>query len=1751
MLAMLAILSLRPAAAAALDCAVTYPVGTTLNADITVYPNFTVPPGDPDYTHGFTTPSAYFAVSVGTPGQAIAPGVYGAFCVDQDHYLAAAFYDIPGDNYTGNLISICDPVALDTLPNRGGVPALGPTSVVSLETWHKVNYILNHKDPYYFWNIQVAIHRLVGGPTPNDPALPSPEEGYPPATASEIDAILADAEANAATWTVPCGGVTGVLFFVPDPEVQPEDGPVYQIIVIEVPKVCLSAPAVCATVGSQYSSSLEGGAKTLPYTYTISAGALPPGLTLDGVNGVITGIPTATGVYNFSVTLTDSTAPDAQTKTISATITVSAPVVVACAVATGDEGQFYSSTVSATGGSGVYTYAVTAGALPDGLTLNPATGAITGIPTRAALYSYTITATDNGCGVGGANCTILIKPPVLVCGARVTVSNPTICAGEYSTLTANGSPGSTYLWNTGATTQSITVTPSATTTYSVTVTAPNGCQASATGTVTVTPFNKNPGSFNFAGSSASTGAANVRTYTDANGVSVKVTAFSRSSAGVWKPAFVGAYSGGLGITDVNEDGSAPGHTVDNVGNDNYLLFEFSQPIIIDSAAIGYVATDSDLSLRIGTFVDPYNNHLTLSDAVLASFGYSEENAGGSATRTADVNAGEIIGNAVVIAASLTDKAAADQFKLLTLNTLKPVCYSPVSVGNFVWNDLNQNGIQDGTEPGINGVKLTLTGTRASGGTITLTTTTSSNGAYLFAGMEPGTYTVTVDASNFATGGVLNGWTLSPTLVGSNRGVDSNPSPTGTTPALLPGGSNDLTLDFGYFLCAKPTVSVASATVCAGDTVTLTATGTSGVTYLWNTGATTQSITVSPSATTTYSVTVKTACGSTATTTASVTVNGYSSVLGSFNFAGNTASTGAANVRTYTDANGVSVKVTGFSRTSGGVWKAAYVGAYSGGLGVTDVNEDGSAPGHTVDNVGNDNYLLFEFSQPVIVSSATLGYVTGDSDLSVRIGTFADPYNSHITLSDSALAAFGYSEENAGGSSARTATLNANGVIGNALVIAASLTDKASADQFKLQTLKTFKPVCYAPVTVGNFVWNDANQNGIQDSGEAGINGVKLTLTGTRTTGGTVTLQATTAGNGAYLFTGLAPGTYTVTVDASNFTTGGALAGLTASPTVAGTNRAVDSNINPSATSPTTLLSGASDLTVDFGFFLAPPPPTCVPTTFDFNGSSAMSGTSGNTRVYTVNGVTVRASAFSRDRSNGAWARAYLGAYGGGLGVTDSSEGDGSGNSHTVDNVGRDNFVLFEFSQPVVVNRAYLGYVVNDSDLTAWVGSATGAYTTTQMLSDTYLNALYTEENNTSLSGARWADLNATEIRGNVLIIAASTSDATPEDNFKIQKIDICAQATPPPPADCVTSTFAFSGSTATGGTAGNIRSYTVNGVSVKASAFSRTTSGTWNTAYLGAYSGGLGVTDGSEGDGSGNQHTVDNVGRRNYVLFEFSQPVMVNRAYLGYVVGDSDLTAYYGMASNPYSSHITLSDAVLAAALKEDNDTTATGARWADLNQGEVMANVLVIAASVSDDTPDDYFKIQKLEICATAAASCPSPWTPKDIGCTVGGYASHNSGTFTVKGSGSDIWGTSDGFRYVYQPASGDCSIVVRTTSVQNSDLWAKAGIMIRESLNGDAKHASMFITPGNGAAFQCRTSTGGSSLNTNVTGKTAPTWLKIVRSGSTFTGYYSTNGSTWTVCGSQTISMNSGCYIGIAVTSHNGDALCTATFDSVTAVP
>ena len=171
-----------------------------------------------------------------------------------------------------------------------------------------------------------------------------------------------------------------------------------------------------------------------------------------------------------------------------------------------------------------------------------------------------------------------------------------------------------------------------------------------------------------------------------------------------------------------------------------------------------------------------------------------------------------------------------------------------------------------------------------------------------------------------------------------------------------------------------------------------------------------------------------------------------------------------------------------------------------------------------------------------------------------------------------------------------------------------------------------------------------------------------------------------------------------------------------------------------------------------------------------------------------------------------------------------------------------------------------------------------------------------------------------------------------------------------------------------------------------------------------------------------------------------------------------------------------------------------------------------------------------------------------QDVGSTgATGSSAYSSGTYTIAGAGADIWGTTDAFQYCYKQMSGNCTIIARVVSVQNTNGNAKAGVMIRSSLNANARHALTDLEPNTTSNFLYRLTDGGSE-NLSSVYAIAPEWVKVVRSGSNLTGYISTDGSTWTQLGTtQSISMTDPVYVGLVVCSHVSGTLCTATFDNV----
>jgi hypothetical protein len=162
------------------------------------------------------------------------------------------------------------------------------------------------------------------------------------------------------------------------------------------------------------------------------------------------------------------------------------------------------------------------------------------------------------------------------------------------------------------------------------------------------------------------------------------------------------------------------------------------------------------------------------------------------------------------------------------------------------------------------------------------------------------------------------------------------------------------------------------------------------------------------------------------------------------------------------------------------------------------------------------------------------------------------------------------------------------------------------------------------------------------------------------------------------------------------------------------------------------------------------------------------------------------------------------------------------------------------------------------------------------------------------------------------------------------------------------------------------------------------------------------------------------------------------------------------------------------------------------------------------------------------------------------------------MNGTGTDIWGTADQGRFVYKQLTGDGTIIARVDRLDNTNEWAKAGVMIRNSPDAASSWALIVFSSLHGAHFQARLTTGGTAVSDTTltlpaeqTGTQIPTWVKLERRGDQFYGYYATGETvaTWTPIpwNPQTIPMNSTVGIGLAVTSHAAGAVTQAEFSGI----
>ncbi|MFN7973827.1 MAG: putative Ig domain-containing protein [Acidobacteriota bacterium] len=334
------------------------------------------------------------------------------------------------------------------------------------------------------------------------------------------------------------------------------------------------------TIGTAYSQTITASGGTAPYTFAVTAGALPPGLGLSS-GGILSGTPTALGSFNFTVTATD-TDGCAGNQAYTIVITCGTITLSPASLPNGTVGVAYSQTITASGGTAPYTFAVTAGALPPGLALSSG-GVLSGTPTSAGTFNFTVTATDaNGCTGNRAyslviGCgTITLSPPSLPVGTVGTAYSQTITASggtaPYSFAVTAGSLPPGLALSAGGVLSGVPTT-AGTFNFTVTATDAQGCTGNLAysliinpincPTITLSPATLPNGTVGTPYSQTITASGGAAPYTFAVTAGTVPTGLSLSAGGVLSgtPAAAGSFAFTVTATDANGCSGSQAYTV--------------------------------------------------------------------------------------------------------------------------------------------------------------------------------------------------------------------------------------------------------------------------------------------------------------------------------------------------------------------------------------------------------------------------------------------------------------------------------------------------------------------------------------------------------------------------------------------------------------------------------------------------------------------------------------------------------------------------------------------------------------------------------------------------------------------------------------------------------------------------------------------------------------------------------------------------------------------------------------------------------------------------------------------------------------------------------------------------------------------------------------------------------------------------------------------------------------------------------------
>jgi outer membrane protein assembly factor BamB len=430
---------------------------------------------------------------------------------------------------------------------------------------------------------------------------------------------------------------------------------------------------------------------------------------------------------------------------------------------------------------------------------------------------------------------------------------------------------------------------------------------------------------------------------------------------------------------------------------------------------------------------------------------------------------------------------------------------------------------------------------------------------------------------------------------------------------------------------------------------------------------------------------------------------------------------------------------------------------------------------------------------------------------------------------------------------------------------------------------------------------------------------------------------------------------------------------------------------------------------------------------------------------------------------------------------------------------------------------------------------------------------------TSSDGVTWAYVNGSctgmSVSGTMLAGLAATSHDT--STLSTVKADsIVVSATIPPAAPCVTAW-----------SCADIGSVTPAG------AQSMTATGTWNVSGGGPDIAGTAdafhfvwqaiATDLTLRARVTAQGNTDGWAKGGVMLRQSTDPQSPFYAVLLTPANGVVVEARLGFGS---AAQIVVTQAEVAPAYLEigrSGDTlraygSSDGVVWSGIPGSAVnlpFSGSMLAGLAVSSHSPTalSAVTLDSVSVIASAPppAACPVGWTCGDIGSVTpaGAQSVSTSGSWTIEGGGPDIWGTDDAFHFVWQTLAADGAFQARVASQQNTNVWAKAGVMLRQSIDPGSPYYAVLVTPAQGIVVQYRAVSGGTTAVAAQLAGAAPVFVEVGRSGSTFTAYTSADGVTWTaIPGSATIlSMPGGVLEGMAVTSHTGVQAGFATFDAV----